>query len=143
MKKIMSYGVFNIETQSGSLFRAYGEALIKDKHKAASEIQKKLDVLAKYGGQYMTLENWILNQSQQLSLLNTKVKEAQVDAEQSLTHVYIVDKAFRPDKKAYPQRLLIIVLSAISSLVFAVVLVFIIEAIKDFKAKEIETKAQH
>lgn len=136
MREIMQHGVYNIAAQSGSLYRVYGQALLKGNSKATAEIEKKLDVLAKYGSQYISLENWIENQSQQLSLLSTKLKEAQVDAEQTLTHFYIVDKAYTPDKKAFPQRSLIILISALSTLVFAVVMIFVMEAIKDFNARE-------
>lgn len=142
MCRVMQFGVYDIASQSGSLYREYGRAIIDGKTNAAKKIEEKLDILAKYGSKYIALENWIRDQSEQLSLLNTKLREAQVDAEQELTHVYIVDKAFAPDKKAYPQRILIVLITGVASLILAVILVFILEAIKDFKVRELAMKNQ-
>lgn len=142
MREIMRYGVFDVATQSAALSKVYGQALLKGNTKAAEKIEEKLKVIAKYGGNYIALENWIENQSQQLSLLSTKCKEAQVDAEQELTHVYIVDNAFRPDKKAFPQRILIVLVTAISTLILSIVFIFVFEAIMDFKKRELLLKKE-
>ncbi len=137
---IMRLGVYDIETQSGAYNRGYVQALTKGNQKALKEIQSKLDILAQYGSTFITLRNLIESQSEQLSLLNAKYKEAQVDAEQSLSHVYVVDKAYQPDKKAYPQRLLIILISTISTFLLSILIIIVIDAMNDFKKKESHLK---
>jgi uncharacterized protein involved in exopolysaccharide biosynthesis len=142
LRKIMELGVYDIEAQSGSLNRGLTQAYIKGNQKAIDKILERLALLAKYGSKYLTLKNIIESQSIQLSLLNSKCNEAKVDAEQSLTHIYVVDKAYRPDKKAFPQRALIILISALSTFLLSILIVIIIDALKDFKGKELNsTKA--
>jgi len=142
LTKIMSFGVYDIESQAGSLSRVYAQALEKGNMKGAEKIQEKLNILAKYGGTFLTLTNVIKSQSEQLSLLNTKCKETQVDAEQTLTHFFVVDKAYSADKKSYPQRILIILNSTISSILLSILIVIIIEALRDFKQKDSLQKTQ-
>jgi len=142
LRKIMEMGVYDIEAQSGSLNRGLTQAYIAGNQKAVDKILERLNFLAKYGSKYLTLKNIIESQSIQLSLLNSKCNEAKVDAEQSLTHIYVVDKAYRPDKKAFPQRALIILISALSTFLLSILIVIIIDALKDFKGKELNsTKA--
>jgi len=136
LRKIMELGVYDIESQSGSLNRGLTQAYIKGNQKAVDKILERLSFLAKYGSKYLTLKNIIESQSIQLSLLNSKCNEAKVDAEQSLTHIYIVDKAYRPDKKAFPQRTLIILISTLSTFLLSILIIIIIDALKDFKGKE-------
>lgn len=140
LKQIMEQGVYDIESQSGSLNRGLTQALIKGNQKAADKIQEKLDKLAKNGSKYLALKNIIESQSIQLSLLNSRCNEAKVDAEQTLSHVYVVDKAYRPDKKAYPQRLLIVLISTISTFLLTVLSIIALDAIADFKKKELDLK---
>ena len=42
-----------------------------------------------------------------------EAKEAKVDAEQILTHFYVVNKAFKSDKKAKPKRIIIVTISTL------------------------------
>jgi uncharacterized protein involved in exopolysaccharide biosynthesis len=142
LRKIMEFGVFDIETQSGSLNRGLAQAYIAGNQKAADKIQEKLNLISKYGSNYLALKNIIESQSIQLSLLNSRCNEAKVDAEQSLSHVYIVDKAYRPDKKAYPKRILIILISTIATFLLSILIVIILDAIKDFKVKELILKKE-
>jgi len=140
LRKIMEMGVYDIKAQSASLNRGLTQAIIKGNQKAINQIQDRLDLLSKYGSKYFTLINIIESQSIQLSLLNSKCNEAKVDAEQSLTHIYVVDKAYRPDKKAFPQRSLIILITALSTFLLSILIVIIIDALKDFKQRDLISK---
>lgn len=73
----------------------------------------------------------------QLSLLKSKYNEAQVDAYNDLPHKYIVNPAQVSEKKAYPVRWLIVVMSTIGTFIFAFFLLAIIEKIRLVK-KELQ-----
>ena len=68
-----------------------------------------------------------------LSLLKSKLNEAKVDAFQDLPHKYIVNPAQVSEKKAYPIRWLIVVVSTISTFVFALFFLLIVERFKAIK----------
>ncbi len=68
-----------------------------------------------------------------LSLLKAKYTEAKVDANSSLSHKYIVNKAMVSEKKSYPVRWLIVSLSTISGFIFIFFLLLIIEKFKAIK----------
>jgi uncharacterized protein involved in exopolysaccharide biosynthesis len=69
----------------------------------------------------------------QLSLLKSKLSEAKVDAFQNLPHKYIVNPAQISEKKAYPVRWLIVVISTISTFIFSLFLMLIFERYKEVK----------
>ncbi len=69
----------------------------------------------------------------QLSLLKSKYVEAKVDADNSLSHKYIVNEAQVSEKKAYPIRWLIVVISTIASFLFAFFALLLIEKYAEVK----------
>jgi len=68
-----------------------------------------------------------------LSLLKSKLNEAKVDAFQDLPHKYIVNPAQVSEKKAYPIRSLIVIVSAIATFVFSLFFLMIVERFKSIK----------
>lgn len=136
MKNIMEKGVFDFESQSEEYCKAYSNALASGNTKGAERVKEQMDTLAKYGATYISLRDFLFNEKEQLSLLNQKLKEAKVDAEANLTHYFIVDKAFPSDKKAKPQRTIIVLISTIATFAFAFVVLIFIELIKDFRHRE-------
>jgi uncharacterized protein involved in exopolysaccharide biosynthesis len=62
--------------------------------------------------------------------------EARVDAEQVIPHKFVIDQAYKSDKKAYPKRLIIILVSAISAFSLALLLMIIIDSIASSKIKD-------
>jgi len=86
---------------------------------------------------YSSLQAQHEEEIKQLSLLKSKYNEAQVDAFNDLPHKYIVNPAQVSEKKAYPVRWLIVVLSTFATFVFAFFLLAFIEKIKLVK-KELQ-----
>ncbi|MFO7867803.1 MAG: hypothetical protein R6U95_00715 [Bacteroidales bacterium] len=138
--QIMSKGVFDFESQSEVLNKAYADALASENMKGAAKIKSSLDTLAKYGSSYMSIRDFLIYEKEQLSMLNSRLKEAKVNAERDLTHYFVVNKAYKSDKKAKPKRLMIVVISTIATFLFAFVVLVIIDLFKDFKDKK--SKAQ-
>ncbi len=132
---IMSKGVLDFESQSEVLNKAYADAVVGGNMRGANELKKQLDTLAKYGSAYISLRDFLLYEKEQLSLLNGRYKEAKVDAEQILTHFYVVNKAFKSDKKAKPKRSIIVLVSTLSTFALAFVLLIFVELLRDLRKK--------
>jgi len=62
--------------------------------------------------------------------LGQRFREARMEAEQVMAHKFIVEKAIAPEKKAYPNKSLIVITSTFASLLFALILLILIDNVK-------------
>ena len=70
--------------------------------------------------------------SKRLANMETSYEQAESDANSYLSHKFIVEKAYPAEKKAYPIRWLIVVLSTFSALLFGVTGILIKNRIDQF-----------
>lgn len=101
-----------------------------------SEIDQLESALTELGNKktepkYISLNEQLLNENKRLSELKSSLAEARVNANQDLPRKFIVAKAYAAEKKSYPVRWLICVVSTISAFVFAVLMMLFIERYKD------------
>ncbi len=135
LKHLHVLGIIDFKSQSKSFNDAYAKALEKGNSYGAKLLEKKLGILAKYGGAYVATRDLLKNETQRLSELKAKYMEAKVDAEQTIPHKFVVDKAYKAEKKTYPRRLLIVFISTLSAFFFALIMLIIFENI-NFKLKD-------
>lgn len=126
---IMKTGVMDYESQAQVFNDAYAKALADGK--PVRSLENKLAILAKYGSAYVSLRNLLKSETERLSLVRQKYMEARVDAEQNLPYKYIVDKAYESERKAYPKRSLIVLVSSISAFFLALLAFVIRDSIKN------------
>jgi uncharacterized protein involved in exopolysaccharide biosynthesis len=129
-------GVNDVEYQSQVLNQQFAIALMNGNTRAVAALQKKLDVLGKYGGIYMSLKNALEFKTEQLTLLQTKLKEAKVDAQEDLPQKFIVSDAYKAEKKSYPIRWLVMLVSTLSALFLTIIVIMVIEKISDENARK-------
>jgi len=129
LTKISSLGIVDYESQAEVINNAWGLAVLNNNQTAARKLQEKLDVLAKYGGAYVSLRDYLEFQNESLSNLKTKYAEAVVDATQTLPTKFVVNNAVKAEKKSYPIRWLIVVLSTFSAFILSLLLLVIYDAI--------------
>lgn len=127
-------GVNDMEYQSQVLNQQMAIAMMNNNKSGMAALQKKLDVLGMYGGVYLQLKNALEYKTDQLTNLETKYNQAKVDAEQDLPQKFIVDDAYKAEKKSYPVRWLIILVSTCSVFFLAVIVITVFERITLYKA---------
>lgn len=127
---IMKAGVMDYESQAEVFNDAYAQALADGKMQGARTLEQKLAVLAKYGSTYVSLRDLLLAETDRLSVIRQKYMEAKVDAEQDLPHKFIVDRAYEAEKKSYPIRSLIVLISTVSAFFLALLLFIVRDSIK-------------
>jgi capsular polysaccharide biosynthesis protein len=127
-------GVNDVEYQSQVLNQQMAIAIMNDKRAAMTALQKKLDILGLYGGIYLSLQDALKYKTEQLTLLQSKYKEAKVDAEENLPQKFIVNDAYKAEEKSYPVRWLIILVSTFSALLLAIIVLIVIEKIAAYNA---------
>ena len=127
-------GVNDVEYQSQALNTQMAIATSNNNKPAMAALQKRLDVLGKYGGIYMSLKNALEFKTNQLTLLQAKLKEAKVDAEEDLPQKFIVNTAYKAERKSYPVQWLIVLVSTFSAFFFSIIVIIMIEKISAYES---------
>jgi LPS O-antigen subunit length determinant protein (WzzB/FepE family) len=127
LKSLRMLGINDYETQSQVFNEQYATAIAKNNSSGAKLLEEKLKILSTYGGSYVSLRELHEAQIKQLALIKAKYEEAKVDAEQILTQKFIVNKATKAEKKSYPIRWLIVVISTFSALIFGFIVLLLME----------------
>ena len=97
------------------------------------ELDKKIEIFQEYGSAYLSLTENLEFEREQLALLRAKYEETKADAEESLTTKFVVNRAWPAEKKAYPIRWLIVLVSTLSAFLLTILGIIAIENFKKFK----------
>lgn len=124
---IRSKGVNDYETQSEMVNQEMAKAIANNNQNAVRALKKQLDTIAKYGSAYVSLRDALEYKQEQLSLLKKRYEEAKVDANQAISQTFIVEKAYKAEKKAYPNTWLNLCVITFFVMFFAVVVILFIE----------------
>ena len=89
-----------------------------------------IKALSQNGALYFSMINLVRNQSQIVAGLSLRYKEARLEAEQDLSYKFVVERAFPPEKKAYPNKSLIVIVSTFATLLFALIVLIVIDNIR-------------
>ena len=130
LTKLQEFGVFDFESQSEVLNRAYSNAILTGNTKAEKKLQTQLDNLAKYGSAHMAISNLLEYELLRLSDLKAKYTEAKVNLEQDLPYKFIVSQAYPAEKKSYPIRWLVIFIVTFSGTLFGLILLILLSSSK-------------
>ncbi len=144
LSKIMSHGVYDYESQSERLIQQYAKEVATGNATAAKRIKEELSILEKWGPIYISVRDRILFLKESQMELQQKYQGMRVDADYNLPQKFVVESAVASDKKAYPKRMTIVILSTFCALAFALLLIIGKESIqrayssirRDLKASE-------
>ena len=89
-----------------------------------------IKAIAENGALYISMMNLVRSESQIVAGLSLRYREARLEAEQNLPYKFVVEKAFPPEKKAYPNKSLIVIVSTFAALLFALIVLIVIDNIK-------------
>lgn len=120
-------GINDYERQSEVLNMQLAIAISQNNQHAMKVMQQKLDTIGKYGGTFLSLKNALEFKTEQLTLLKTKYQEAKVDAEEFLPQKFVVNSAYPAEKKSYPIRWIILVVTVFIVFFTSVLIIIIVE----------------
>jgi len=89
-----------------------------------------IKAIAENGALYISIMNLVRSESQIVAGLSLRYKEARLEADQNLPYKFVVEKAFPPEKKAYPNKSLIVIVSTFAALLLALIVLIVIDNIK-------------
>jgi uncharacterized protein involved in exopolysaccharide biosynthesis len=134
LKAIRMKGINDYESQAEVLNKEYATALARGDQRAIKALEEKLDILSEYGGEYVALKEGLELYREQLSLLKVKLKEATVDATQPISHKFVVNHAYKAEKKMYPKRSLIVIFSSLAAFMLSLFVIIGIENWRTYRA---------
>jgi len=135
LNKLRNLGVLDYDSQVERLSEAYGKALLANNTGVIRTIDEKMAVLATYGGLYTSITQDMEHDREALSRLKTKYEEAKVDATERIPHKFVVNLAKPAEKKSYPVRWLIVLVSTMATFILAIVTVLLIENIQRIRSR--------
>jgi capsular polysaccharide biosynthesis protein len=134
MSSIMSHGVYDYESQSERLMQQYAKDVASGNSVAAKRIKEELRILEEWGPAYISVRDRILYMKEAQMYMQQKLQAMRADADYALPQKFIVESAVASDKKEYPKRLTIILMTTICTLALALLLIICQENIKRFYA---------
>lgn len=141
LNTLRKLGVFDYESQVEMLSQQLAVELGKSNTQGIKNIQDQLDILAEYGGASYAINQRLDNDRLQLSLVKSKYEEAKMDATQDIPHKFVVTSAFQAERKSYPVRWLIVVVTVLSTMLLLVFCLVVYDRSKGFFRHEAEKKS--
>ena len=141
LNTLRKLGVFDYESQVEMLSQQLAVELGKGNTQGIKNIQEQLDILAEYGGASYAINERLDNDRLQLSLVKSKYEEAKMDATQDIPRKFVVTSAFQAERKSYPVRWIIVVITVLSTLLLLIFCIVLYDRSKGFFRHEAETGA--
>ena len=105
-------------------YRALTEGFVNAKDsKIKKSFKEKMDMTEKYGSVLMSLQIKFQLFSERHHTLEISYEQALTNVKSNISHKFIVEKAYPSEKKAYPIRWLIVIMSTFSSILFAIAVI--------------------
>jgi capsular polysaccharide biosynthesis protein len=120
-------GIYDYKDQIEALMKDYSASISKGHPDRAKEIKAEMDKISKYGTVFNKLELDIEAAHEKLDILKKRHELMKIDIDTELPAKFIVDSAAEADKKAYPIRWLIVVMSTFAAVVFGVFVILFMD----------------
>ena len=134
LQALGSMGVVS-KVERAELNAGYTQALIQGKASAIELLKEQIDINNKFGAVYSGMTENMENETKRLTELRSVYKQAKSNFEARLSYQFISERAFPADKKAYPIRWLIVVMSCLSAFIFSIFLLIAISKLKEMRAR--------
>ncbi|MBN1337981.1 MAG: hypothetical protein JXA03_01585 [Bacteroidales bacterium] len=135
LSRLRELGVHDYESQAEMINQQLAIEIARGNTSGVKALEGRLEILAKYGGPYVSIRDELEHEKKQLSLLKSKFEEAKVDAEEVLPQKFIVSYAYKAERKSYPDRWVIVLISTVSAFILSIILISVYDSIAAFKKK--------
>ncbi len=127
---LRTQGINNYLAQADRYHEAYGKALVLGNNQAIKALDDKFEIMAEFGGDYDVYNTQLSYFAAVLSRMKLRYVEAKIELEQALPHKFIVDRAVKADKKAYPKKSVIVIVSTLSAFLLSLLLLILNDNLK-------------
>jgi hypothetical protein len=131
----MKLGVNDYETQAEMMNRQLAKEIAQGNTRAIKALDQKLKILSEYGGSYISVREALLLEKKQLSFLKSKYEEAKIDAYEAMPQKFIVENAYKAERKSFPIVWIIVALSTLGALLAGILMIILVERVPEFWQK--------
>lgn len=117
LTQLRMLGIHDYESQAEMMNQQLAMEISKGNQAGIKALEEKLKLLAKYGGAYVSIRDALEYEKKQLSYLKSRHSEAKIDATRDIPQKFIIENAYASDKKVYPIRWIIVILSTMFALI--------------------------
>ncbi len=107
------------------------ETFARDMNASSDETGSLIRAITKNWVQYSTMTDRVRSARSIEVALGLRYMEARMEAQQNLAYKFVVERAIPPEKKAYPNKSLIVIVSTFSSLLFALIVLIVADNVKN------------
>lgn len=136
LTKLRELGVHDYESQVEMINQQLAIELAKGNRSGVKALESKLEILAKYGGPYVSIRDALEHEKKQLSVIKAKYEEAKIDATEVLPQKFIVNSAFEAEKKSYPIRWIIVIVSTLSAFILGIIVLAVLDSLTRYNKKK-------
>lgn len=125
LDKIRALGINDYKSQADRYHQTYVSALLSGNEKVIKILDEKYKTLAKYGGTYEVLTNLFIVGAGEYTRLKERYRMAAADVVQTYPHQYVVNTAVKAEKKAYPRKAIIVIVSTLSAFLLSLMFLMV------------------
>ena len=103
---------------------------------SSKKLQETLTLLSQYGGAYSSVKDQLEYENEELVKLRQRYDRAQVDVDEVLPVKFVVNSAKVAEKKTYPLRSLIVILSTFGAFLMSLLVLIAVENYKYLLARK-------
>jgi hypothetical protein len=135
LTRLRQLGVHDYESQSEMIHQQLAIEMARNNERGIQALQQQLDLLANYGGAYVSIRDQLEYEKKLLSEKKSKFIFARVDATEILPQKFVVDEAFPAEKKSYPVRWIIVTVSTLAAFILGMLILAMLDSLARFKKK--------
>lgn len=132
ISKLNALGVVGDEERA-SLYQSLGNATSQTEK---DYIKNLIEINTRYGSQLDRLSELREFKIEKLTDLQNVYEQAESDATAEFTHKFTVEAAAKAEKKAYPIRWLIVVVSTMAAFIFTVFVILVLQKINEIRSQQ-------
>jgi len=136
MTVLRRLGLYDYDFQARALAKASASAKLKSNGAGLAKIEEDIQLLEKYGGNFIALKERLYTARGLMGEIKTRYEMAKVNTDNFLSYKFVVNNAYPAEKKSYPIRWLIVLVSTVSAFFIAIALIMTIENLSVIKFRE-------
>ena len=129
LKVLAQNGVYMLEPQVSRVMQQYAQAVSQGNNAAIQRLEKELEKMSLYGPNLYELQSQQYFFAQFQSLCKERLLNIKMDMSGTVPTKFVVERAIPSDKKAYPKKLIITLISTFAAFTLALITLLVIENI--------------
>jgi len=137
---LMQNGVFDFKSQSERVMQQYATAVAQGNTAGMKRLEDELKKMATWGPRSLTLYEEQAYFREYQSIVKIKMMNAIVDMDTEIPVKFVIERAIPADKKTYPKKSLIVLLSTVSAFILAVLVLLTIDKIRETPVTAVQSE---